>query len=261
MENINLSLISGDLLKEIYGDFAKPSVQSVGKALGTVFDIVFGGLSYFPQKGNIYLKNNLERYRKKLENVPVDNIIIADPQIGVPIVEKLNYTTHEEISDLFTTLLANASISEKVVSVHPSFISIIEQLAPDEAKIIAHLSTNPTIPYCNINGSFYNDGAILQNSYNILIYHATDLPWQIDFYTKENIGAYLDNLVRLGILSDEKGTQIQEMSLYKDILEKYNYNHIKETLDTSVYRNVFIDKSFYALTDFGKLFIKACIKD
>lgn len=64
MENINLSLISGDLLKEIYGDFAKPSVQSVGKALGTVFDIVFGGLSYFPQKGNIYLKNNLEKYRK-----------------------------------------------------------------------------------------------------------------------------------------------------------------------------------------------------
>lgn len=262
MENISLSLISGEFLKEVYGDIAKPSVQSVGKALGEVFNIVFGGLSYFPKKGNIYLKNNLEKYRKKLENVPVGNIITADPQIGVPIVEKLNYTTHEEISDLFTTLLANASISEKVVSVHPSFINIIEQLAPDEAKIIAHLSTNPTIPYCNINGSLnYNDGAILQNSYNILIYHATDLPWQIDFYTKENIGAYLDNLVRLGILSDEKGTQIQEMSLYKDILEKYNYNHIKETLDTSVYRNVFIDKSFYALTDFGKLFIKACIKD
>jgi len=262
MGNVSLSLISGDFLKEIYGDIAKPSVKSVGNALEDVFGIVFGALSYFPQKGNIYLKNNLEQYRKKLENVPADKIIPVDPQIGAPIVEKLRYTKNQEISELFTTLLANASNSEKVESVHPSFISIIEQLSPDEAKIIAHLRTNPTIPYCDINGSLIdNDGAILQNSYNILISHATDLPWQIDFYIKENIGAYLDNLVRLGILSDEKGTQIHEMSLYKDILEKYNYNQIKETLDTSVYRNVFVDKSFYVLTDFGKLFIKACIKD
>lgn len=261
MGNVNLSLINGELLKEFYGDFAKPSVQSVGKALGTVFDIVFGGLSYFPQKGNIYLKNNLERYRKKLENVPVDNIIPADPQIGVPIVEKLKYITHDEIADLFTTLLANASNSETVESVHPSFISIIEQLASDEAKIIEYLNTNPNIPYCDINGTLKqcDNDPILHNSYNILIYHATALPWQIDIL-KNNVGVYLNNLVRLGILTDEKGTLIQDMSLYDNIHELYGVKKMRDSLVPDKYQQIYTEKSFYSITDFGRLFINACVK-
>ena len=257
MENINLSLISGDLLKEIYGDFAKPSVQSVGKALGEVFDIVFGGLSYYPKKGNILLKSNLEKYRKKLENVPVDNIITADPQIGVPIVEKLKYTKNDDISELFTTLLANASNSEKVESVHPAFISIIEQLAPDEAKIIEFLKGKDFVAYCDIKG------IVKENRFRTLIKRATMIPFIVNllYKDKEHVNTYIDNLIRLGILEDREGIYKIDYPEYDTILKYYNYDELKNKYVPNSYASIDVNKSYLEVTSFGKMLISACIKD
>lgn len=258
MENVSLSLISGDFLKEIYGDIAKPSVKSVGNALGDVFGIVFGALSYFPQKGNIYLKNNLEQYRKKLENVPADKIIPVDPQIGAPIVEKLRYTKNQEISELFTTLLANASNSEKVESVHPSFISIIEQLSPDEAKIINFLKDNDYIPYCNIDGYRHDsDGG----GYYCIEKYSTLLSEKISFLIKENEVAYLNNLIRLGILRDKETLYKIGHPDYEKLREKSEYFKNEKDYVPEIFRFIKFHNSFFEITEFGKMFIKACIKN
>ena len=222
-----------------------------------MFDIVFGVLSYFPQKGNIYLKNNLERYRKKLENVPVDSIIPVDPQIGVPIVEKLKSTTNNEISELFTTLLANASNSEKVESVHPSFISIIEQLAPDEAKIIEFLKGKDFVVYCNING------VVKEKGFRTLIKRATMIPFQVSliFNDKEHVNTYIDNLIRLGVLEDREGSYKIDNPEYDIILKSYGYDNLKNQYVPNQYASMEVDNSFLEVTSFGKMLISACIKN
>ena len=69
-----------------------------------------------------------------------------NPQIGVPIIEKLGYITNDEIADLFTNLLTKASSVDTVNLAHPSFVQLIERLSVDEARIIKYLFNKEDIP-------------------------------------------------------------------------------------------------------------------
>ena len=94
----------------------------------------------------------LNEYGEKLEQIPEDKQCEVHPQIGTPIVEKLSYTTNEEIADLFTTLLANASNIDMVNTAHPSFVNMIERMSSDEARLLKYLKGKDDIQYCSFKG-------------------------------------------------------------------------------------------------------------
>jgi hypothetical protein len=127
------------LLPEIYGDLLKPGVKQVGLALETVFGLcntVLLPLAIGNERARIALKRNLEKYRKRLEAVPEDEITTVRPEIGVPILEKLSYVTDDELSDMYVNLLANASTINTAQFAHPAFVHIINNLSPDEALLL-----------------------------------------------------------------------------------------------------------------------------
>jgi len=76
------------------------------------------------EKFKLNFERNLDDYKKKLEAIPEEKICDVNPQIGTPIIEKLTYTTNEEIADLFTSFLTKASNTETVNQDHPSFCTI-----------------------------------------------------------------------------------------------------------------------------------------
>ncbi|HOU69620.1 MAG TPA: Abi-alpha family protein [Paludibacteraceae bacterium] len=124
MEKENLlGLIKGVpyVLGLIYTDAAQPSVQAVGKALGTVFEFSTSFLlpvKLLNEKFRLNFEKRIKEYEKKLEQIPEEKRVEVQPQIGTPIIEKLSYTTSDEISDLFTTLLANASNADMINTAH-----------------------------------------------------------------------------------------------------------------------------------------------
>ena len=84
-----------ELLKEVYGDLAKPGVSQVGKALSAVLGLgntVLYPLHLINEKTRITLESNLQKYREKLKNIPDEKIIPVPPEIGVPIAETVSYT-------------------------------------------------------------------------------------------------------------------------------------------------------------------------
>lgn len=154
-EIVDLVKATPNILGQVYGDLAQPSVKAVGNALGTVFEFSTSFLlpvKLLNEKFKLNFARRLNEYKEKLEQIPEEKQCEVHPQIGTPIIEKLSYTTNEEIADLFTTLLANASNVDMVNTAHPSFVNMIERISPDEAKLLKYLRREDDIPYCTFNG-------------------------------------------------------------------------------------------------------------
>ena len=139
-----------NILGQVYADVAQPSVKTLGAALGTVLEFSTSFLLPVKLLNEMFKLNftkRMEEYKEKQEQIPEEKRCEVHPQIGTPIIDKLSYTTNDEIADLFTTLLANASNIDMVNTAHPSFVSIIERLSPDEAKLIRYLNGKNQICY------------------------------------------------------------------------------------------------------------------
>ena len=136
------------LLKEIYGDLAKPGVSQVGKALSAILGLgntILWPILLFNERAKIALEENLEKYREQLKNIPNEQISKVPPELGVPIVEKLSYINDEQLSDLYINLLAKSSSIDFSHVAHPSFVNVINAFSPDEALLLQYIKDD--IPF------------------------------------------------------------------------------------------------------------------
>lgn len=246
------------LLALVYKDLLRPSVQVIGKSLKAVLEFVstpFMALQLQNDKVKLNLEKRLDEYAQKLHSIPEDKRCEVHPQIGLPIIEKLTYTTCDEIADLFTSLLASASSIDTANTAHPAFISMIERMSPDEARILEYLKDKEDIQYCDINA--YSN----QNSgYDTLFEHVTMIEEDVALIYPENTNAYLANLVSLGILCDKKGTFRMDKTQYNRIKGKYQVEELTASLVPESFKSIKVEESYYQVTPFGRLFIQACIK-
>lgn len=257
-EIVDLVKATPNILGQVYGDLAQPSVKAVGNALGTVFEFSTSFLlpvKLLNEKFKLNFTKRLNEYKEKLEQIPEEKQCEVHPQIGNPIIEKLSYTTNDEIADMFTTLLANASNVDMVNTAHPSFVNMIERMSPDEARLLSYLKGKEDIQYCVFNGNTSNG-----NGFVTLLDHVTMLDDEVVFSFPQNIGAYLANFVSLGIIKDMNGQYRMDKTIYNKIKDKYNLKQLEAQLVPNSFQSISVEESYYLITDFGKLFIKACIK-
>ena len=247
-----------NVLGQIYSDLASPSVKAIGSALGTVFE--FSTCFLLPvkllnEKFKANFAKRLDEYQKKLLDIPEEKRCEVHPQIGTPIIEKLSYTTTDEIADLFTTLLANASNQDTANLAHPSFIGIIEKLSTDEARIIQYLKGKSFVEYCDVRANIKNG-----RGFNTILPRQTLLQKYVTLDYPQNIQVYLDNLICLGILEDQVGLNKINEKGTDEIKDFIHFNNLTSQLVPSIYASLDIHRGFFNVTDLGKMFINACIK-
>ncbi|WP_288904208.1 DUF4393 domain-containing protein [uncultured Porphyromonas sp.] len=246
------------LLALVYKDLLRPSAQVIGKSLKAVLEFVstpFMALQLQNDKVKLNLEKRLDEYAQKLHSIPEDKRCEVHPQIGLPIIEKLTYTTCDEIADLFTNLLASASSIDTVNTAHPAFISMIERMSPDEARVLEYLKDKKEIQYCDIN-AYLKDGP----DFVCLYEHVTVLDVDVPLNYPQNTNVYLANFVSLGILCDKEGISITDKTQYNRIREKYHIEELTEESVPMTYKSIEVIESYYQVTPFGRLFIQACIK-
>ncbi len=256
---VELVKAGSNVLGQFYQDLAQPSVRALGQALGTVFELCptsLLSLKIWTEKRKLNFKKRLNEYAKKIEDIPEDKRCEVDTQIGTPIVEKLTYTTNDEIADLFTTLLTNASNTETVNRAHPAFVDIIGRLSEDEAQIIKYLQNCLEIPYCSFRAMQRSENG----GFSTIVDHATLLPFKVSLKFPQNISAYISNLISLGILSDENGLFKVDDTEYNQICEKHGLESLRGRLVPNIFKAIEVTKSYFKVTQFGTLFISACIK-
>ena len=257
-EIVDLVKATPNILGQVYGDLAQPSVKAAGHALGTVFEFSTSFLlpvKLLNEKFKLNFAKRLNEYKEKLEKIPEEKQCEVHPQIGTPLIEKLSYTTNEEIADLFTTLLANASNVDMVNTAHPSFVNMIERMSPDEAKLLKYLKGKEDVQYCVFNGN-----ASKGNGFVTLIDHATILEDEVEFTFPQNINAYLANFVSLGVIMDMNSQFRIDKTVYDRIKDKYNLKQMETQLVPRFYKSITVKEGYYLITDLGKLFISACVK-
>ncbi|MCL2409301.1 MAG: DUF4393 domain-containing protein [Oscillospiraceae bacterium] len=250
--------------KEGYQDAAKPVLEPTGKALGLLPRAIKA--AFLPlEKWIIGREYNLAETEKlleqKLQNVSLDKISSPEAYIGVPALQYISYCVDsEELRDMYAELLAKSMNEATRNGVHPSFVEIIKQLCPDEARIMKIVdSVVPviTVRYENRKGDGYD---ILRNFSNIGEEAGCEYPY--------NIPQYLDNMERLGIISTNVLGSLLDKSVYAPLknhpsvkaLEAHyvqNEPQYLETVDGEV--SVQFNERYYYLTDFGRSFKTICI--
>jgi Abortive infection alpha len=246
-----------ELLKEVYGDLAKPGVSQVGKALSAVLGLgntVLYPLHLINEKTRITLENNLEKYREKLENIPEEKIILVPPEVGVPIAEKLTYVSNEEISEMYLNLLANSSNSDTASIAHPGFAKMIENLSPDEALILQTINFNRSFPFIEIR--LNNSDSTWHTIADFVV--TENIMSKINF--KNNFRLYMSNLDSLGIIKIRRDIWMAPVEAYYPPLwesVKPSYAVLEKSL-IGTDKTLGYEKARADITPYGELFIAAC---
>lgn len=250
------------IVLELYKDMAQPAARNVGLALGAITSIgLFLHLltSWGTERINLRLKANLEKYADKLKDLPDEEIVQVPPEVAMPIIEKLSYVTNEELRELYIELLTKASIKEMNNKAHPSFVNIINNLSPDEAKFIQYLNSTESLPFVDITLSAEN---YTLHYIDLLVCFTPGL--NLNF--PQNLKAYLSNLESSGLIKIQSGQWIHEENDF-EVYRKYlnenipryetEYNYIKkDPNDRKPYKIV---KGSINITEFGSLFFSAIL--
>jgi hypothetical protein len=273
--NINNSKV----VEKAYEDILSNPGRKIGEALGTIINV--GNTFLWPikwanERTRIYFENNLKKFESKLSQFDEEKIIEVPTEISMPILERFTYVSNDEISDAFTNLLATASNTDTIQFAHPSFIQIIDRLSPDEAKIIKHFSNNPAIPYLNLSKYTLKtikeedlvDGKEIKPTINTSEFFTVFKRYnfiitEIELIFPENLGLYLDNLISLGLIRDYKEYVYSKFNdvydkMENDLCEKYA-NAFEDIPEILKEKSKKVEHGMFEITDFGSLFIKACL--
>lgn len=253
-----------------YKDILHPSMQVVGKSLGATLEFFltpFAGLQLVNDRMKANIQRRLQQYAEKLQQVPKMQQCEVHPELGVPILQRLSYTTNDDIANMFVELLTHASNMDTVGLAHPSFIPIIDRLSPDEARLLKYIhESNNIVLYVNfrakpIKEKVNQEGALkLDMSYVELKKWLTIVERDVHLDFPENLPLYWANLISCGLVYDAEEIGLTEFDeKYKEIEEYNKIEVIRQELVPSKYREINPRHSFFQLTALGMQFLAACV--
>ena len=260
MKNKAVIEVSKEIVKDVYVDAGKPIVKPTGELLGLIpraIKAAFAPLEKWILNREYNVAETRKLLEQKLQNIPVEQIETPEPYIAVPALQYISYCMdNEELRDMYANLLATSMNSVAKNGVHPSFVEIIKQLCPDEAKIIKFFSLHDTIPTISVRyEDDKNQGFEIKKNYsNIGAECGCEQPLEIC--------KYFDNLIRLGIIEKApKSISLAKKDLYTSLendpyILKY-FNSASKLSD--VYINPKYIRGYVCLSDFGISFCKVCL--
>ncbi len=260
-------MLPKNLVKDIYKDLAQPGVKQVGTALETILstsNTLLIPLKYLNELSNITFNKNMNRLKEKLANVPIEKIGNVSPEIGIPLLEKLFYVTNEELSELFLNLLKRASLKDEAHLAHPNFANVLSSISPDEAKLINFYRGNP-IPFISLSiNKTEKKENMTWNTVERLNMNFSAIEKKIDLIFPSNFHIYNTNLFCLGIVdamgytSVASEAHIELLELHKKEISEQK-KAIEEKYIHDETKKVVLEYGEIKFTDFGKMFINACV--
>ena len=234
MRELAEKVLESKTVEKVYDDALSAPLKETGK-LGR--DLVkTARLFLAPFQVTAALQDRFEKFLDRVRNkVPEERQINAAPEIAGPVIEKLKYYTEENlITELFSNLLARAIDRDRVDEAHPAFAHLIAQLAPDEAVLLYEMRDKDfeivdTMDYNRGTNQFFNR----RIEKMAVPLHKLVFPANLELYY----------------------SHLQSMNLA--LWPVYKQDPIHANGVQSGIRRY----SKLTLTDFGKLFVKACIPD
>jgi len=245
----------------IYDDMVQPAAKELSKGLVTLAKTV--NLALAPLEGVVWgyekIKNIfMPKVEQRLKNVPPENIITPKINVAGPIVEALRYTGSEEaLSDLYANLLATSMDKDTATTAHPAFTEIIKQLTPDEARIIALFQGDPYMPLVDIRQQTKMKP---EQGHFTLLPNYSHLGEMAGCEHPTLVPAYIDNLIRLGLMEIPSGLSYTLPGIYDQLESSETAQSIKRAIESqNSDHEIDFKRKFLIITALGKQFAKVCV--
>ena len=240
--------------EKTYDDLAHPVLQTAGEILSLPLKVIDAKLipvkEWVDQKQYNY-QRTLRLLGEKMANVEEEKITSPENYVAIPALQQIAYCyDSEELRNMYANLLAASMNTDTKWRVHPSYVDIIKQMTPDEAKILRVLYAIKLTPIIHVK-QYMNDKKsyvdIVQN-YSTLIRYCE---------SPSGIYAYLNNLNRLGLINIDYSTHCTYDGAY-DELDK-QFAELKNEWESKG-GELRILHGVLELTAFGQNFTKTCIE-
>lgn len=233
---------------------ATKGADAPANTFNNAWKYVFGNIDDFFIKKNAKREHNLQAYLNSIDenvsNIKSENI--QEPKMSIlgPALEASKYyIEEEEIRELFAKIISASFDKSKNSVLHQSYVEIIKQLSPLDAKILKTLDESFYLIGCNARTG--------NNSYlvfsNVLL---NDTFTEVDLSTAVSAS----NLCRLGLIEVIANTSnIKIHANHKPILEQYQRTaHYQQLCNRYGKMNIEIFSQLGHFTPLGTAFKTLC---
>ncbi|RYD19664.1 MAG: DUF4393 domain-containing protein [Verrucomicrobiaceae bacterium] len=241
---------------EIYTDLAKPAAHEAGEAIGTVIGLFNNVVLHPLKRANIHFKYKLEEFRnelnQKLEAVPLNQIRTPELVIAGPTIEALRYTIDaKDLREMYLNLLVTSMNAKTANEAHPSFVTIIKEMSPQDAVLFSTISNSreQILTHCLHKLPNRHPETIL----NQPAFYVPTLEGDPFFNSKS-----LQNLERLGLLTNRSHTNWGVIR-FEHCDEFIRHQASLATLPHAAPSSVMVLSGTLSINDFGKSFAAACL--
>lgn len=231
---------------EAYRDLLQAAARETGQNLLTVAKVVSAAM--LPLKGAVWgIEKTMEwlgvAITKRLAGVDPEKIKTPALHIAGPALVNLQFSKDAgELREMYANLLASA-MTDGAREPHPSFVQVIQQLTPEEARILRWISLNKSsdelaADVVGANWGTMGSGRSLEQQFETIAVAAG--------ITNEEAGHYLDNLRRLRILALDQltGTEHERRA--------HDWQEGLRSIATRTQRVLYV-------TEFGVRFLLCCV--
>jgi hypothetical protein len=228
----------GKVAAEAYGDIARPAARQVGGALETLFKIGLSPVAMLDwgfEQSKDWLSAKISQ---RLRRIPPDCQTSPPSNIAVPAILQIAASADApELRELYAELLLKAMDARSASRVHPSYVSLVAQLSPQEALVfLSFKATSESNLFSDkVRLSSYSSPPTIEEQFEA---YCSDL----GFGDPNLAEVWLDNLQRLGIVSLERYSDVSYVGP--------NFDR-PPSVDTTEYRHLH-------LTAFGRTFLEVC---
>jgi len=246
----------------IYEDALQPAAKEVGIALQTVAKTVHIILA--PVSGLVWGYDMIKDFvstkvAEKLKSVPPDRMATPSTNIAGPALEALRYTGHEEsLRDMYANLLAASMDTKTAFEAHPSFVEIIKQICPDEARILQLFAQPRAFPLLDIRWDYSEQNEDRSGGQDLLRNFST-IGQDAGCSFPDLTPRYLDNLCRLGLAEIPTFFTYTAKGIYEPLEQHPTVLAMKSQIEVDSSRKFSTNRRGLRITELGKQFCRICV--
>jgi len=242
----------------VYQDVLQPAAKEIGIGLQQAVHIALAPLRALVWSYDRISLFVTSRLNDVLCDVPPERIASPDISIAGPVLESLRFVENEEaLRDMFVKLLATSMDIATAGGAHPSFVEIIKNLSPDEAKILIHFSKQPEIIWPIIDLMGCHKGTkeiqIIRRNFNLIGYEA-------ECAHPRRSPSYIENLARLGLAEISETSWISQQAAYEPLENSDDLKPYISAIDNTPNNEHSFNHKLARLTNFGDDFCYSCIR-
>lgn len=251
---------SGGVIEKAYDDLAHPTAKSVGNTLSLLprtVGVWLGKWEKWVINGEESIRRTAQAVEEKASKIPEDKLTEPEPYVAIPAVQQLSYCyDSEELRELYANLLVSSMNIDTKYYVHPSFVDMIKQLSPMDAKALEAMKQRQSaLPIVTVRLNFKES-----KTFNELL-----VDYSIDLFPLFNdtriLNASLQNLDRLGIIKIRYDQVVKPDERYNVFYEDAVCKYLVDSFGGKENTDITFSKGLIELTEFGKAFCQSCCEN